>query len=93
MLNNTSLRTVAGTAGTTIPDSLMDGVTGIKNVAYVTNSKRLRLQAADANVTRQAWNLVVTLASVVSQPEINAIQATGGNIMRLDPATKIFIPY
>lgn len=84
---------VPGMAGATIPDALAVGLTEVKDVINLSYSVQLRIQVAYASFNKIPMNLVVNPTTKISQPVIDAIGGTGGNIMRFDPATKIFSPY
>jgi YD repeat-containing protein len=94
---------------TTILDSAgrPAGLVEFKDVAYLTKSKQLTAQLAEARATGQPYNLVVSPTTQrISGPLVRQIErvnrqilrenpgnVTSGGIFRYDPATDVLTPY
>jgi hypothetical protein len=80
--------------GRSIPDSLIRGVTEIKNELRVHNRGQLRVHAAHAKSQNIPFNLVVSPTTWwISKDVEEAVRKSGGTILRFYPATGKFGPY
>lgn len=93
LAKNTRMVNVPG-VGRSIPDSLIRGVTEIKNELRVHNRGQLRVHAAHAKSQKIPFNLVVSPTTWwISKDVEEAVRKSGGTILRFYPATGKFGPY
>ena len=86
--------TRAGGPGVTIPDTLVNGITEIKDVARLSFSSQLQLQWNIAVTRGVPYNLVVSPNNIyISGPLQRAVQSTGGVIQVFNPATGLLSPW
>jgi adhesin HecA-like repeat protein len=78
---------------TTIPDlPLQYGVTDIKNVKYITNTKQLQAQASLAEQQKTSFNLIISpKTEKISIPVSRSIRNNQGKIFEFDPVTETMI--